>query len=799
MRNDELSESDLTEVLRFAVLFLRSDDELVTRFGYRILLQYTSVTGDYEPLRSVAMVKELMPIVAAAERLSPGLVDPDELASALFAAHRTNFETRAGDGTTTQRTRGQMELRSFNGRVSDAVVVAPTSYGKSEMLIDKLAGNIDRATCVIVPTRALIAQTRAALVADPRIRESRVRIVTHPDAYVGDVRFIAVLTQERLQRLFVNEQGLSLDLLLIDEAHNLLSGDSRSVELSQVTLMAQARNEAMTVTFYTPFLAVPSDLRHVNSSDRPLLSKTVNEHVKAEKLIHAPLGERQRLYDQFLNRTIELDDEVPDDEVAAVVALAGHRTLAYVNRPREAQELAERLSSVASPVVLSSRAAEAVQAIADLIDPNYGLIDCIRAGVLFHHGKVPDLLRQYIERLFREDRSEQPRFLVTTSTLLEGVNTPADCLILMSASRGRGYLTRSAFRNLIGRVGRFREVFDSSRQDLDLLQPKVYLMPSSYSRKGWNVEDYLSRVADLAKSADDNTTNPLLEASADDERRQDALVFLENVEPGSSGLANSRRAQTEVGLLCFLNGVRDFDILEHEADTQERVEEQRLLPPVGEVGQLIDVICGLFLEDRDLMGDELSRVRDNDGARRFYSLFLGWRSNNEPYKRMIAHFMRYWSQLNEELVYVGSSWGDETFGDEGFRRLYVRMSSKSRAERINLAVAKVKEEQDFIDFNLMRYVEILNTLGLLEGDLYSRVKYGTADPYLICLLKNGLSPELARLIQDVYRDHVAVEIETDTITVYESLPTTMTSGGENDILIYEAETMVSESASETRY
>lgn len=205
---------------------------------------------------------------------------------------------------------------------------------------------------------------------------------------------------------------------------------------------------------------------------------------------------------------------------------------------------------------------------------------------------------------------------------------------------------------------------------------------------------------------------------------------------------------------------------------------------------MLDAICDIFFADIDLATDELIRVRDNAGARRFYSLFLGWRADNEPYKRMIAHFLSYWAQLGEELVYVGSSWGDETYGD-GFRKLYVRMRTKSRAERVNLAVAKVKEEQDFVDFNLMRYIEILNSLELIEEHLYSRLKYGTADAYLICLLKNGCSPELARLVRDLYPDHVSVNLQENTLVVYASLSVTMAANDENDILVYEAETMIS--------
>lgn len=792
MKRDLFSEEELVDVLRFAILFLRSSDDVVSRLGYRIILQYSEITRDYEPLHAVAQARELIPVVAASERLNPRLGATETLASTLFAAHSTNFTTLEQDGVRLLRTRGQMELRTFNAREREAIVVAPTSYGKSEMLIEKVSQSLGSRICVLVPTRALISQTRALVIADERIRSARIRVLTHPDAYTGEERFIAVMTQERLHRLLTAYPALQLDQLLVDEAHNMLAGDTRAIELSQVVLTARARNSSLAITYYTPFMSEPDSLKHVNGADTSTRARSVNEHVKAERIVVAAPGSSAKLYDQFLNRFIDLDTPVPADELSAVITLAKQRTLVYVNRPKDAQDLAARLAEKRGPAELSVEAQRAIRAIGDLIDPNYSLIHAIRAGVLFHHGQVPDVLRQYIEHLFRDDPSDQQRLLVTTSTLLEGVNTPADCLVLMTPSRGRKHLTRSAFRNLIGRVARFREVFDPSRTDLDLLQPRIFLVPSSYASSVWNVETFLTNAANLAKTVEDDVENPLLERSEDYEARQDALEYLENIERGSTELMSPRIAVTEVGKLCFQNGVRDFDIFLNEHAIQARVNSARLEQQLlRDSSAVVASICTLFLDGIELIdSDDLARVRDNAGARRFYTMFLDWRSRNEPFKRLISRFVRYWTQLDEELVFIGSKWGEETYGDEGVRKLYVRMKSKSRVEMINLAVAKIKEEQDFVDFRIVKYIEIMNSLGLIEQDLYNQIKFGTADPFLICLLRNGFSPELARLIKDSYADFVDIDIPTSSVVVLPELPSMMASKDENDILIYEATTLV---------
>lgn len=793
MREEVIDDSGLTDLLRFAIIFLSATDEIVSRLGYRIILQYSRLTHDYRPLYEVARSRDLVPIVAAIERINPELAQTDSLASALFSAHSTNFRTVEPDGRVIARTRGQMELRAFNAREKEAVVVAPTSYGKSEMLIEKVARTLNSRTCVVVPTRALIAQTKGMIIANETIRGSRTRVLTHPDAYRGESQFLAVMTQERLQRLLVENPSLVIDQLLVDEAHNLLSDDSRSVDLSQVILTARARNPALAVTYYTPFISAPHSVRHVNNMDERLRSKSLNEHVKAERIVIAVPGREMHLYDQFLDRLIPLEDPVPRDEIDALVALSSVKTLVYLNRPRDAQELARRLAQKLGPIELSAPELRAVRAIADLIDPSYDLIAAIQAGVMFHHGQIPDVLRQYVEELYRSAAGQ--RILVTTSTLLEGVNTPAESLVVMSPGRGRKNLSRSAFRNLIGRVGRFQEIFDPMRESLDLLQPTIYMLPSSYARDNWNVERFLSSVASLAKPIVDEVANPLLECAGDSQERREALEYLENVQRGASHLPNARVASTRVGHLCFINGVRDFDIFEFEQLMQDRVDasEGRVL---RDVSDLVDAIVEIFLRDVSLQNSEdLARVRDNERASAFYKMFIGWRTRNEPFRQLISHFVRYWTRLGDELVFVGSRWGELPSEQGGFRNSYVRMREKTRPEMINLAVVKIKEEQDFVDVRLLKYVEILNELGMVEPALYFRVKYGTDDPRMICLLRNGFSPDLAREVLDGYSDLLGIDVESASVTVSPGLPMAMRAEDVNDILVYECETLVSNEAS----
>ena len=85
---------------------------------------------------------------------------------------------------------------------SNIGVVAPTSYGKSKLIIEKVLSNLDKKICIIVPSKALLAQTKRRLIKHDKICRSFQKIITHPELYKGtENNVLAVLTQERLQAI----------------------------------------------------------------------------------------------------------------------------------------------------------------------------------------------------------------------------------------------------------------------------------------------------------------------------------------------------------------------------------------------------------------------------------------------------------------------------------------------------------------------------------------------------------------------------------------------------------------------
>lgn len=155
---------------------------------------------------------------------------------------------------------------------------------------------------------------------------------------------------------------------------------------------------------------------------------------------------------------------------------------------------------------------------------------------------------------------------------------------------------------------------------------------------------------------------------------------------------------------------------------------------------------------------------------------------------MIQSFFKYWKRIQanpheESLVYAGR-WGEEC--REGYKPSWVDVRKKSDKQLINLAIVRIKEEQDFLDHSIMKFVEVLHDLNVLDEHFYLNIKYGTTDKTRILLIKNGYSLSLANLLCTRYVSHVAADTFKSVLQVNPMVIEEMINNRENDILIYEA-------------
>lgn len=358
-------------------------------------------------------------------------------------------------------------------------ISAPTSAGKSfivkRWLEDQASRTPEFRAVYVVPTRALIEEVSLDLIED---FDRSVRVHTMPwDSEIGEnSKEVFVLTQERLHLLQQRVPTFAPSLVFIDEAQKFDDG-SRGVLLQQVLDEAVRRAPEAQIIFASPLTSNPEILlagAPEGAGVAVLNSQAVT--VNQNLLVTNQVPYRPREWTLSLSVDGNLDVcgtfTLPARPTPAskrlplvAVALGGARSgnVVYANGAADAEKAAKQVYEALGPEADISMDEE-ISALRELavtaVHPQYALEEVLRRGVAFHYGNMPLLLKSEIERLFKE---EKLRYLVCTSTLLEGVNLPCKNLFVRGPRKGKGkVMSAPDFWNLAGRAGRWGKEFQGN-------------------------------------------------------------------------------------------------------------------------------------------------------------------------------------------------------------------------------------------------------------------------------------------------------------------------------------------------
>lgn len=386
--------------------------------GHDLVLRALEYAEDFQPYTDVlyGLVRAigLFPYLSEAEL---GLSD------------RIAYEYHRPEGGTSDlvlhRQQADIYRRLLEG---DSVILsAPTSFGKSR-IVDALIGTGHFSNlAIIVPTLALIDETRRRLsqFAD------RFKVITHPTQASAE-RNIFVLTAERA---VARTEFPPLDLLVIDEFYKL--GELER-DLQRTVLLNQAfyRLRKLSRQFY---------LLGPNIAEVPVGIEA------AFKCVFYPTRYTTVASNQVLVAR-------SNDEMADLVGLCTglkDPTLIFCKSPARANKVARALSESMSSMG-DQGLEDASSWVKRNFHPEWVVAGALERGIGVHHGRVPRALAQFMVRAFN---SGQLRFLVCTSTLIEGVNTKAKNVVVFDNAIARRQLDFFTFSNIKGRSGRMFQHF----------------------------------------------------------------------------------------------------------------------------------------------------------------------------------------------------------------------------------------------------------------------------------------------------------------------------------------------------
>jgi DEAD/DEAH box helicase len=384
----------------------------------------------------------------------------------------------------------QRRLWGILTRGKSATVSAPTSAGKSYALQNYLAGQLVQKDCFlglyIVPTRALIHQVSRSLrrvVASLTDNDILVLTIPVPPSQTGMTRGLYVLTQERLQILFEAAPTIAFSMVVVDEAQTV-SSDSRGIILQTVIDQLRRNSPEAQFLFSSPGVSNPqvfelmfdlSGVERVQEFETPVAQNVI--FLDSDPTVRDEVKVRARIRDRIEPiGSVKLDDELTDQR-QTLAYLSWHfgredQNLVYVGSPAACEVVANMISDLIGaqateidPEVIHERE-ELASFLRDHVHPHYLLANTVLNGVAFHYGQMPSIVRQTLEDYFDEGWLN---YLVSTTTLLHGVNLPAKNLFLLDPTKGARWPSQDAeaisgpeFWNLAGRAGRLGREFEGN-------------------------------------------------------------------------------------------------------------------------------------------------------------------------------------------------------------------------------------------------------------------------------------------------------------------------------------------------
>ena len=342
---------------------------------------------------------------------------------------------------------------------------APTSMGKTFVIINfiknKLKENVIESFAIVVPTRALLSEIANKLINELKdyLGANCHKVITTMTDVQRDEKFIAVLTPERLYHSLLKQPEIDFKYLFIDEAHKISDKDKRSIIYYKILDMLKER-PSVHIYFSSPVIPNPDiylELTNFYNQDGNKVSgRSFRFSPVIQNKIYLDLNQKTaHIVNALSDQLVPCGDLCNDisDKLGAVIRLGGKCNLIYVSSANKAvtyaTELCQRIGTCTNKIEPELNAI--AKQIEQKIHKEYYLARMIRHGIAYHIGALPAEIRAKIESLLRKGLI---KYCFCTSTLLEGVNVPADNLFVFDNKKGPSAMSTIDAFNLIGRAGR---------------------------------------------------------------------------------------------------------------------------------------------------------------------------------------------------------------------------------------------------------------------------------------------------------------------------------------------------------
>lgn len=336
-----------------------------------------------------------------------------------------------GENVTLHKEQSSLLKMLIEGK--DIAVSAPTSFGKSFVVDSFIAIKKPSNVMIIVPTIALTDETRRRI---QKKFAKEYKIITTTDVELGE-KNIFIFPQERA----TNYIGIieELDILIIDEFYKASKEHDKERSPSLLRAILKLSEKSKQRYFLAP------NIKHLNES------------IFTQGMEFISLDFNTVFLDKF-NVYLDVDKEIYTKSDALLDILQDYKgnTLIYAGTYSAISELANLLIAE-TPVQKSELLADFAHWLTKNYSRNWQLTNLVKRGCGIHNGQLHRSLSQIQIKLFEENSGLNK--IVSTSSIIEGVNTSAENVVLWRNKNGQPKLNDFTYRNIIGRGGRMFKHF----------------------------------------------------------------------------------------------------------------------------------------------------------------------------------------------------------------------------------------------------------------------------------------------------------------------------------------------------
>jgi len=331
---------------------------------------------------------------------------------------------------------------------------APTSFGKTFIALEYIARNKHLLDNIIfvVPTISLMNELRKKCF--NFFNENYILITSDAelDQYNDVAKKIMIVVPERISSKKFKEyiSKANIDLLVYDEIYKLKyeakqqETNSRIIKMNSIYkyLIKESRKILLLGPFIRNVDFFKSDIKIV----------------------------------KFITNLNLVYNEIKLNKSTAIFKNHDEKKFVYFKSPNSIASFINKTDLINDEDHFDNFDEDIIDWISENIHPEWYYSIYLKKGIGIHHGRTPLFLRKYIENEYSKPDG-CIHTILCTSTLMEGINTPTNKLIIYDPPRGTFELN-----NLIGRVGRLNpkspqigKIYIYDEEVLDLYKPDQWI------------------------------------------------------------------------------------------------------------------------------------------------------------------------------------------------------------------------------------------------------------------------------------------------------------------------------------